>query len=95
MQVLANLFVINLRSHFKHKKISPNRWFAVVPRHIARDPTIGFSYNFPDCKMTIRRIICACLGEFLCAKFEISLQAQENSAVGQESLSDKSRVTIR
>ena len=84
MQVLANLFVINLRSHFKHKKISPNRWFAVVPRHIAR-----------DCKMTIRRIICACLGEFLCAKFEISLQAQENSAVGQESLSDKSRVTIR
>ena len=33
--------------------------------------------------MTVRRINSASLGEFLCAKFEISLQTQENSAVGQ------------
>ena len=80
-----------MRYHFKHKKISSNRWFAVVPRLVARDPTIRF---FSDSKITIRRIVCASLGEFLCAKFEISLQTQENSSVGQESLSDKSRVTL-
>ena len=24
----------NLRYHYKHKKIFPNMWFGVVPRHI-------------------------------------------------------------
>ena len=35
--------------------------------------------------MVIGRIICVSVGEFLCAKFEISLQTEENSAVGQKS----------
>ena len=35
--------------------------------------------------MVIGRIIYVSLGEFLCAKSEISLQTQENSTVGQES----------
>ena len=38
--------------------------------------------------MVIGLIICVSLGEFLCAKFEISLQTHENSAVGQEALSE-------
>ena len=40
VQVMANLYVPNLRYHFNHNKKSPYRWFAVVPRHIARNPTI-------------------------------------------------------
>ena len=37
-----------------------------------------FSLNFPDSYMAMRRIICASLGEFLCAKLEISFKTQEN-----------------
>ena len=33
-----------------------------------------FSLNFPDSYMAIRWIICASLGEFLCAKLEISFK---------------------
>ena len=50
----------------------------IVPRHISVDPNIRFSWNSPDSKIAIRQIICSSLGEFLCAKFEISLQTQEN-----------------
>ena len=37
-----------------------------------------FSLNFPDSCMAIRWIICTNLGEFLCAKLEISFKTQEN-----------------
>ena len=37
-----------------------------------------FSLNFPDSCMAIRWIICVNLGEFLCAKLEISFKTQEN-----------------
>ena len=36
----------NLRYHYKHKKISPNMWFGVVPRHISVDSNI--SRNFQE-----------------------------------------------
>ena len=54
-----------------------------------------FSSNFPDSEIVLRSTFCVSSGEFLSAKFGISLQTQENSSVGQESLSDSSRVTIR
>ena len=67
----------------------------MVARHISGDSTVRFSSNFPDSKIVLRKIFCVSSGEFLCAKFGISLQTQENSSVGQDSLSDSSRVTIR
>ena len=47
-------------------------------RQIFQNLNDRFSLNFPDSYMAIRRIICASLGEFLCAKLEISLKTQEN-----------------
>ena len=45
---------------------------------LSRDLTDRFSLNFPDSYVAMRRIFCASLGEFLCAKLEISLRTQEN-----------------
>ena len=43
MRIWANFYVPNLRYHYKHKKITPNMWFGVVPRNISVDPNIyGF-----------------------------------------------------
>ena len=50
----------------------------LVPRHLSRDPIVRFPLNFSESKMAVRQIICVSLGKFLCAKFEISLQTQEN-----------------
>ena len=41
-------------------------------RQIFQNLNGRFSLNFPDSYMAIRWIICASLGEFLCAKLEIS-----------------------
>ena len=75
MRVWANFYVPNLRYHYKHKKIFPNMWFGVVPRHIYIKILI---YDFLETLQIVRQIICASLGEFLCAKFAILLQTQEN-----------------
>ena len=45
-----------------------------------------FSLNFPDSYMAIRWIICASLGEFLCAKLEISLKTQKNIFRSEQNL---------
>ena len=45
---------------------------------LSRDLTDRFSLNFPDSYIAMRRIFCASLGEFICAKLEISLKTQEN-----------------
>ena len=45
---------------------------------LSRNLNGRFSLNFPDSNMAMRRIICASLGEFLCAKLEISFKTQEN-----------------
>ena len=71
MRVWANFYVPNLRYHYKHKKISPNMWFGVVPRHIYIKILL---YDFLETLDS--KIICASLGEFLCAEFAISLQTQ-------------------
>ena len=71
---------------FAKSEISPqtqgnmiSKWRSVAERkHISRDLTDRFSLNFPDSYMAMRRIFCASLGEFLCAKLEISLKTQEN-----------------
>ena len=56
-----------------------SKWRSVAERkHISRDLTDRFSLNFPDSYVAMRRIFCASLGEFLCAKLEISLKTQEN-----------------
>ena len=68
----------NLRYHYKHKKIFPNMWFGVVLRHIYIKILI---YDFLE-TLQIRQIICASLGEFLCAEFAILLQTQENMWFG-------------
>ena len=47
-------------------------------RQIFQNLNGRFSLNFPDSYMAIRWIICASLGEFLCAKLEISFKTQEN-----------------
>ena len=65
MRVWGSFYAQNLRYHLKHKKISPN-W------QIFQNLNGRFSLNFPDSYMAIRWIICASLGEFLCAKLEIS-----------------------
>ena len=68
----------NLRYHLKRKKISPNLAVRSECRQISQNLNGRFSLNFPDSYMAIRWIICASLGEFLCAKLEISLKTQEN-----------------
>ena len=55
------------------------KWRSVAEqRHISRDLTDQFSLIFPDSYMAMRRIFCVSLGEFPCAKSEISPQTQEN-----------------
>ena len=41
--IFGEMFLPNLRYRYKHKKISPNMWFGLVPRHISGDPTILLS----------------------------------------------------
>ena len=43
--IFGEIFLPNLRYRNKHKKISPNMWFGLVPRHISGDPTILLSEN--------------------------------------------------
>ena len=43
---------------------------------------LRFSLNFPDGEMGTRITNCASLGEFLCAKFEISIQIHEVTMQG-------------
>ena len=54
-------------------------WFGVVPRHIYIKILI---YDFLETLQIVRQIICASLGEFLCAEFAILLQTQENMWFG-------------
>ena len=73
----------NLRYYYKHKKISPNMWFGVVPRHIFVDPNIEFSYNSPDSKIVGSPDICLgtnqnhIFGEFFLCFSDIA-KTQEN-----------------
>ena len=68
----------NLRYHLKHKKISPNLAVRSEHRQISQNLNGRFSLNFPDSCMAKRWIICANVGEFICAKREISFKTQEN-----------------
>ena len=86
---LSETVIKSILRVFKHKYIfklvvcsGTKAYIFIISGH----PTIRFSSNFLDSKIALGRIICANLNEFLSAKFEISLQTQENSAVGQESL---------
>ena len=71
MRVWANFYV---RYRYKHKKISSNicglDWYQ------------GIFLNI----LAIRRIICASLGEFLCAKFEKSLQTEKQKKISPNRL---------
>ena len=58
MRVRANFYVPNLRYRYKHKKISPNRWFRLVPRHISGDPTILLSGEFQENRILGSTDIC-------------------------------------
>ena len=72
------------------QKISLNKWFAVVPRHISGDPIVRFSWNFPDSKIGLWRIICK-FGSILMSQiWVITLNRRKyccrtRVAVGQES----------
>ena len=55
-------------------------------RQIFQNLNGRFSLNFPDSYMAIRWIICASLGEFLCAKLEISLKTQKNIFRSEQNL---------
>ena len=63
---------------FKTQENIPNLAVCSERRQISQNLNGRFSLNFPDSCMAIRWIICANLGEFLCAKFEISFKTQEN-----------------
>ena len=78
MRIWASFYAPNLRYNLKHKKISPNLAVRSEHRQISQNLNGRFSLNFPDSCMAIRWIICANLGEFLCAKLEISFKTQEN-----------------
>ena len=55
-------------------------------RQIFQNLNGRFSLNFPDSYMAMRWIICASLGEFLCAKLEISLKTQKNIFRSEQNL---------
>ena len=55
-------------------------------RQIFQNLNGRFSLNFPDSYMAIRWIICASLGEFICAKLEISLKTQKNIFRSEQNL---------
>ena len=73
MHVWASFYVPNLRYHLKHKKIFSDR-IKFNESRLSQNLNGRFSLNFPDSYMAIRWIICASLGEFLCAKLEISFK---------------------
>ena len=77
MRVWGSFYAQNLRYHLKHKKISPNWRFCSERRQIFQNLNGRFSLNFPYSYMAIRWIICASLGEFLCAKLEISFKTHD------------------
>ena len=55
-------------------------------RQIFQNLNGRFSLNFPDSYMAMRWKICASLGEFLCAKLEISLKTQKNIFRSEQNL---------
>ena len=65
MRVWGSFYAQNLRYHLKLAVCSERR-------QIFQNLNGRFSLNFPDSYMAIRWIICTSLGEFLCAKLEIS-----------------------
>ena len=72
MRVWGSFYAQNLRYHLKH-----NKYFPIGTKfdesRLSQNLNGRFSLNFPDSYMAIRWIICASLGEFLCANFEISV----------------------
>ena len=52
-----------------------------------------FSLNFPDSCMAIRQPICESLGEFLCAKSEISPQTQGNMISKWRSVAERKHLS--
>ena len=59
--------------------LSVPKWNDIfVESRLSRDLTDRFSLNFPDSCMAIRQTLCESSDGFLCAKFKISPQTQEN-----------------
>ena len=71
------VYVPTFRYHLKHKKISRNAVNSTERGRLTQNLKKGFFKNFPDSKMVMRVKYCASLDEFICAKFETSLQTQE------------------
>ena len=71
-----------------------SKWRSVAERkHISRDLTDQFSLIFPDSYMAMRRIFCVSLGEFSCAKSEISPQTQENMISKWRSVAERKHIS--
>ena len=86
MQVWASFYVPNLRYHLKHI----GKYFPIGTKFneslLSQNLNGRFSLNVPDSYMAMRWIICASLGEFLCAKLEISLKTQKNIFRSEQNL---------
>ena len=60
---------------------------------LSQNLTDRFSLNFLDSCMAIRQTICESLGEFLCAKSEISPQTQGNMISKWRSVAERKHIS--